>query len=103
MYVTAAPGRRLRVFDVDLGPTETVRIRARDVGLTIGWDLRVFETPASGRVGLVAGANDTVVLGLVPRSEAVVRINAFLDQLLSGEATIVRDFDGDPYVGGPVR
>ena len=71
--------------------------RAREVGRRIGWDLQFVVAGNPEFVGLVAGADQIVVLGPSRIADlAVHEIDLALDALQRGDRRIVLDEDGDP-------
>ena len=73
--------------------------RAREVGRHIGWDLQFVVAGNPEFVGLVAGADQIVVLGPSRIADlAVHEIDLALDALQRGDRRIVLDEDGDPQL-----
>ncbi|TVS76948.1 hypothetical protein [Mycobacterium helveticum] len=72
--------------------------RAREVGEAIGWELAFVVAPNPEFVGLCAGRDRIIVLGLVCRISdlAVHEIDLTLDALQQGDRRIILDEDGDP-------
>lgn len=71
--------------------------RAREVGRHIGWELQFAVMPNSEYVGLLAGADQIVILGPSRIADlAVHEIDLALDALQRGERHITTDEDGDP-------